>query len=76
MLTGESYAGKFLGIFSHEILKYNKKVEKPLPLEVVFVNDPYPAPESQRSNMHVIPAALDLLDDGNLDQISLLEQRC
>ncbi len=72
-LTGESYAGKYLPLFTYELLEYNKKNDKKLPLLATIIIDPYSTPILQRTNMHVIPRALEMIDDNNLFQISALE---
>ena len=69
-LTGESYAGKYLPLFAHDILENNKN---PAPntfaikLEATMIIDPYPSPVIQRTNMHLVPQGLGILDSNNLD---------
>ena len=43
-LTGESYAGKYLPLFTYEFLEYNKNNEKKLPLLATIIIDPYATP--------------------------------
>lgn len=54
-LTGESYAGKYLPLFTHDILERNKNLGPSdifIPLEFTLIIDPYPAPATQRTRMH------------------------
>ena len=71
-LTGESYAGKYLALFSHRILTQNSDI----PLASTFVIDPYSSPLLQRTNIHQGPHALSIIDQNNLRQISSLYQKC
>jgi len=41
-----------------------------------LIGDPYSSPVLQRTQIHRVPEALGILDDMNLDQIALLEQKC
>jgi len=41
-----------------------------------LIGDPYSSPVLQRTQIHKVPEALGILDDMNLDQIALLEQKC
>lgn len=45
-LTGESYGGKYLSLFTHKILEYNKKASNlmKIPLEGTLLFDPMPSP--------------------------------
>jgi len=77
-LTGESYAGKYLPLYTHYIIEYNKKVNATEKLNIrgTLIGDPYSSPVLQRTQIHRVPEALGILDDMNLDQIALLEQKC
>jgi hypothetical protein len=76
-MTGESYAGKYLPLFTSDILGWNRlHPEKKIPIQGTFIIDPYPSPVIQRTHMHILPKALGLLDSNNLDQIATLEQKC
>lgn len=47
ILTGESYAGKYLPLFTHDILKYNENLNssaKAIPLVTTMIGDPYVSP--------------------------------
>jgi len=46
-LTGESYAGKYLPLFSKTLLERNKAVEEgdKINLKATLIIDPYPSPE-------------------------------
>lgn len=47
-LTGESYAGKYLPLFSTDILNWNEKMQSSskhvIPLAGTLIIDPYPSP--------------------------------
>lgn len=69
-LAGQSYAGKYLPLFAHDILETNKIVKDSalkIPLAATMVLDPYPSPVIQRTHMHELPRALGILDDNNMD---------
>ena len=66
-LTGESYAGKYLPLFTKDILDWNEYMEYLNPEDTILINgtliiDPYPSPVIQRTHMHIVPKALGLLD--------------
>lgn len=44
ILTGESYAGKYLPLFTKTILEHNKVSEDKISLKSTFIIDPYPSP--------------------------------
>lgn len=70
-MTGESYAGKYIPRFSwalHENGSFN--------LQASLVGDPYTAPLTQRTHMHLVPEALNILDDSNMPQIAALRKNC
>ena len=70
-LTGESYGGKYLPLFSHDILESTD-----FNLVATMISDPLPSPMYERTEMHVLPEAHGIIDDKNLDQMALLEQKC
>ena len=41
-----------------------------------MVGDPFTAPISMRAHMHLVPEALNIIDDSNMPQIAALIQRC
>ena len=72
-MTGESYAGKYIPRYSwalheHENNKFN--------LQASLIGDPYTAPLTQRTHMHIVPYALNILDDSNMPQIAALRKNC
>jgi len=78
-LTGESYAGKYLALFTYDILMYNQDTNKTtqnIPIKATTIGDPYVTPVLQRSVMWKIPEALAYIDSNNMDQISALIQKC
>jgi carboxypeptidase C (cathepsin A) len=64
-LTGESYGGKYLPRYSYAILEANK-LSNIFNLKATLVGDPYTAPMTQRTHMHVVPEALNIIDDSNM----------
>ena len=72
-LTGESYAGKYLPLFTHDVLEYNKNSSEKINLKSTLIIDPYPSPVLQRTNMHNVPHALNIIDEVNMGQIYTLE---
>jgi len=44
-LTGESYAGKYLPLFTHDILERNDVSDNGINLMATLIIDPYPSPE-------------------------------
>eukprot|EP00512_Aurantiochytrium_limacinum_P012053 CAMPEP_0171570154 /NCGR_PEP_ID=MMETSP0961-20121227/2775_1 /TAXON_ID=87120 /ORGANISM="Aurantiochytrium limacinum, Strain ATCCMYA-1381" /LENGTH=662 /DNA_ID=CAMNT_0012124589 /DNA_START=247 /DNA_END=2235 /DNA_ORIENTATION=+ len=69
-LTGESYGGKYLPVFTQALHKAGISVKATL------IGNPLVAPLRQRNRMHVLPNALGLLDSAHLSQIASLERRC
>ena len=45
-------------------------------MRATLIGDPYTAPLTQRTNMHKVPEALNILDDSNMPQISQLRHNC
>ena len=45
-------------------------------MKATLVGDPYTAPMTQRTHMHLVPEALNILDDSNMPQIAAMERRC
>ena len=75
-LSGESYAGKYLPLYTHDILEDNKAGHTQLNAVGTIIGDPYSAPVLQRTQMHLVAEGLGILDDLNLDQVAALEQKC
>ena len=76
-LTGESYAGKYIPEYSWYILETNNHLGKDrYNLSASLIGDPYTAPLTQRTHMYMVPQALNILDDSNMDQIATLNRRC
>ena len=69
MLAGESYAGKFVPLYIYYMLEANvhSKVGEYWHITGAFMGDPYIAPLSQRSHMYIVPEALDIIDESNMD---------
>lgn len=60
-MTGESYAGKYIPQFSWALLQNGQ-----FNLKASLMGDPYTAPLTQNTLMHVVPEALNILDDSNM----------
>jgi carboxypeptidase C (cathepsin A) len=76
-MTGESYAGKYIPLLSYTVLTNNKQSPVfEVPLKTSLIIDPFTVPVLQRTSMHLVGQALNILDSGNLDQIATLEQHC
>jgi len=45
-------------------------------LKASLVGDPYTAPLTQRTHMHLVPEQLNIIDDSNMAQIATMERRC
>lgn len=76
-LTGESYGGKFLPRYSYHLLKANELWETNyFNLKATMCGDPFTAPISQRTRIHILPEALNILDDSNMPQIAAMERHC
>lgn len=70
-MTGESYAGKFIPRYSwalHENASFN--------LQASLIGDPYVAPLTQRTHMHLVPEAINILDGSNMPQIAAMRKSC
>lgn len=66
-LTGESYGGKYLPRYSYALLKANEALGTTMfNLKATLVGDPYTAPLTQRTHMHLVPDALNVIDDSNM----------
>jgi carboxypeptidase C (cathepsin A) len=76
-LAGESYAGKYLPLYIHDMLEHNK-VNKTFqfPIKGLFIGDPFPSPLLQRTSMHHVAQGLNILSDYQLDQLSVFYQTC
>jgi len=71
--TGESYAGKYMPAYSYAMLLHNTSVGSTyFNLKASLCGDPYTAPVTQRTHMHIVPEALNILDDSNMPQIAAL----
>ena len=70
-VTGESYAGKYIPRYSWEIFN-----DDFFNLKASLIGDPYTAPLTQRTHMHIVPEALNILDDSNMPQMAALRKNC
>ena len=76
-VAGESYAGKYVPRYTYALLQENARLgTRKFNVEASFMGDPFTAPLTQRTHMHVVPEALNVLDDSNMPQIAALRHRC
>jgi len=78
-ITGESYAGKYVPRYSWALFEDDQQTEegvKKFNLKSSLIGDPYTVPMTQRTSMHIVPEALNILDDSNMPQIAAMERRC
>jgi len=65
--TGESYGGKYLPLYAYNMLLHNQTVGSTyFNLKATMCGDPYTAPVTQRTSMHIVPEALNILDESNM----------
>lgn len=72
-LTGESYAGKYIPYFAARI---HQELSDKLSLTNLIIGNPYTSPVNQRTQTYKVGAALNVIDEYNLPQISALRRRC
>ena len=70
-MTGESYAGHYIPAFSLAMQEAGT-----FRLKASLIGDPYTAGLTQKTEMHHIPEALNILDDSNMPQIAALQKSC
>ena len=70
-ITGESYAGHYIPRFSYALHSSGT-----FNLKASLIGDPYTAGLTQKTNMHLVPEALNILDDSNMPQIAALRKTC
>ena len=81
-MTGESYSGKYLPVFSYAMLEENANLNKTAEgvpqynLKATLIGDGYPAPYQQRLSMYKVPQALNILDQNDMPQVAALERLC
>ena len=77
-MTGESYAGKYLPVFSNALLDSdaNSYYNVTFNLNGTMVGNPYTAPLTQKTSRYEIPYALNVIDDSDLPQVDALIRRC
>ena len=73
-LAGESYAGKYLPHFTHNILKYNRYMYDNVPegqqvfinLKATLIGDPFVSPVRQRTSTHLVAMGVNIIDSSNM----------
>jgi carboxypeptidase C (cathepsin A) len=78
ILTGESYAGKYVPHYAVTIINANVDAKPADKINLVscMIIDPYTVPLLQRTSMYQVGQYLNILDQDNMDQISRLNQGC
>ena len=79
-ITGESYAGKYVPLYTAAVLDHNDALPRDSParinLQASAVGDPFAAPARQRVTMHELARVLTILDAQHVPQVAALERRC
>ena len=70
-MTGESYAGHYIPAYSLAMKKAGT-----FNLKASLIGDPYTSGLTQKTLMHIIPEALDILDDNDMQQIVAMRKNC
>lgn len=79
VLTGESFAGKYIPFLAQAILTYNSQVESAddkIDIRIISLSDPLVDVETERMNQHRLAYATGLYDEGQSAQVELLRNRC
>jgi len=78
VLTGESFAGKYLSYSALAILNYNEQsgIDYKLPLSNLVLFDPLVDTPTERYHQVELPYALGLYDDYQVDQVEVLRRKC
>ena len=66
IFTGESYAGKYLPLFSKAVLEFNEVTDDKINLKSTLILDAFTAPFYHWSAAHILPYALGIINDNNL----------
>ncbi len=72
-LTGESYAGKYIPLFTKYIDDYENRGGQ-VSLTAVLIGNPFASPVTQRTSTHNVGKALGIIDTYNYDQIAALRR--
>ena len=78
VLTGESFAGKYLSYSTRAILNYNDDSSNDFsfPITNLILFDPLVDTPTERINQLVLPYAIGLYDDFQIDQTEVLKRIC
>ena len=73
LITGESYAGKYIPHIVGALLDYNKEAEVKIPLAGALIGDGLFDLELQRTNVKVFPIATGYIADHGLAQYEAVD---
>lgn len=83
LITGESYAGKYLPQLATTIHKYNLQQsslpegsQKAIQLKAALIGDPFVSPVRQRMATYLIAKDTGILDEVHLRQVAAMKRRC
>ena len=78
VLTGESFAGKYLSYTSKAVLNYNDEQTNGFQfnLKSMIVSNPLVDTPTERLNQHTVGWALGFYDDFQTDQVEVLRRHC
>jgi carboxypeptidase C (cathepsin A) len=78
VLTGESFAGKFLSYSTRAILEYNADNSNSFtfPIQSLTLYNPLVDTPTERLHQHELPFAIGLFDEFQIDQVEVLRRRC
>ena len=78
VLTGESFAGKYLSYSSRAILDYNDQEGQDFKFDLrsLMLSNPLVDTPTERLNQPAVGWALGFYDDGQTDQVETLKRRC
>ena len=76
-MTGASYAGKYIPLFTNGLLASNESMGKTkFDIASLQMGDPFTEPLSQRLIAYKIARGLNLFDESDLPQVAALNKSC
>lgn len=78
VLTGESFAGKYLSYSTRAILEYNAESSNSFtfPIQSLTLYNPLVDTPTERLHQVELPYAIGLFDEFQIDQVEVLRRRC